>query len=81
MSRCTSCDEILQDHELTRTTTVQLEDGTTKEIYEEFCHRCLSLYVYGYDELNVREYQQEHLTEDLRILLGLNSSTFCQSEE
>jgi hypothetical protein len=43
--RCDSCNNPLEPHELFR--TVELEDGTKKEILDNMCNPCLSAYTSG----------------------------------
>lgn len=61
MSRCPSCDRILDEWELSREIT--LEDG--KKVPEEFCTSCLDRYICHPDELDTKTYAFEHLTEIL----------------
>ena len=61
MSRCPSCNRVMDEFEMSRKIT--LEDGT--EIPEEFCTSCTDKYVYNADELDTKTYAFEHLTEVL----------------
>lgn len=66
---CKSCDKVLHSSEMFR--TVVLEDGSTIEIIDDFCHRCLDVYIYRADELDTHEYAFEYMTE------GYNND-FCK---
>ena len=59
--RCISCSKPLSPKELFR--KVELEDGSFKEILDDFCNTCLNSYVKNIDNLDSREYAFEHVTE------------------
>ena len=73
--RCVSCNNPLAPHELFR--TVELEDGTTKEIQDDTCNRCIQEYVRNIDNLDYREYAHEHLTE-YGVQFGTNFKQYSE---
>lgn len=60
-SRCDSCGVPLEPHEMFR--TVELEDGTKKEIIDNMCNSCIHQYVYAADELPTKDYQHQRVTD------------------
>jgi len=63
-SRCESCGVLLEPFEMFR--TIELEDGTKKEIIDNMCNPCLSLYVTHSDELDSHSYAFEHEIDILK---------------
>lgn len=61
MSRCESCDCVMSAKDMFR--TVELEDGTKKEIIENLCNSCINQYVYAADLLPTHSYQHERVTD------------------
>ena len=61
--RCVSCNNPLEPHELFR--TVELDDGTKKEILDTTCNSCLSMYTSsgGLARLDAHSYAFEYETE------------------
>lgn len=61
--RCDSCGNPLEPHELFR--TVELEDGTKKEILDNMCNPCLSRYTSsgGLARLDAHSHAFEYETE------------------
>lgn len=73
MSRCRSCDEIMQDYEIGSKTIIEISEDEFMEVDEDFCRSCLSTYVYGALDLDTKEYQHEEVTENLKYVLGVCS--------
>lgn len=65
MSRCPSCDAILEDFELSKKTVIETDEGVYITIDEDFCNNCLSRYVYGVDVLDGSWRQLEDICDDL----------------
>lgn len=61
MCRCASCNNPLESHEMIR--EIELEDGSTKLIVDDWCNSCLGKYVTRVDELDSHSYSFEYETE------------------
>ena len=70
-SRCESCGVPLEPHEMFK--TVELEDGSKKDIIDYMCNNCIHRYVYAADELPTHTYQHQDLTDFLWTDLGEGS--------
>ena len=68
MSTCVSCVALLEPHEMFR--TVELEDGSKKEIIDNFCSNCLHQYVYAVDSLPTHTHHHQHITDRIWEDLG-----------
>lgn len=60
-TRCESCDKLLSAREMFK--TVVLEDGTKKEIIDNFCFACIGTFVQNADMLETRSYQHQHISD------------------